>query len=103
MAANLEPTAAAAVVALATFQLWQSWQGTAPTLAGLREYSPNNITAKQQLMDADLTVGSLALIVGVAMAIYTRDLSILVLMVFSFGALSLWYHAVLASAPTTES
>ena len=100
MAAKWEPTAAAAVVALATFQLWQSWQGAAPRLSDLREFIPGDITAKQQLLDADLTVGSLALIVGVAMAIYTRDFSILILMIFSFGALSLWYHAVLASAPT---
>lgn len=102
MAVKWEPTAAAAVIALATYNLWQAWQGTAPSLAELREHTPGNITARQQLMDADLTVGSLALIVGIAMAIYTRDYSILILMVFSFGALSLWYHAVLASRPTKD-
>jgi hypothetical protein len=48
-------------------------------------------------MDADLTVGSLALIIGVTFAVLSRDLTVLLIMVIVFGTLSLWHHQVLAA------
>ena len=92
--ATWERGAAAAVVGLACIQLWQAWDGKAPTLDELSTAVPGDHT-HQQLQDATLTVGSLALLVGVSMAILTKDMTVLILMIASYGSLVLWYYAVL--------
>ena len=97
-AGGWEPAAAAAVTGLACYELWNAWNSNAPTLRELGSAVQGDDT-HQQLHDADLTVGSLALIVGVSMAVLTKDLTVLILMIFSFGALTLWYHAVLNRNP----
>lgn len=96
--------AAAAIVGLATYQLWQAWNGSAPTLADLRSASQtksdhDNIAMRQKLHDAVLTVGSLALIVGVAMGIYTKRADTLILLACTLGILATWYYSILASEP----
>lgn len=101
---NLEPAAAATVVALATLQIYQAWNATAPSLAELRSTDPDrasaeNVGVRQKLMDADVTIGFLALLVGVGMSVYTRNMTVLLLMICTFGGLSLWHHSVLASTP----
>ena len=102
MADRWEPAAAATVIALVTFSLWQAWQGVAPGLSELRETSKGGTdwaAAHTKLKDADLTVGSLALIVGTSMAVMTKNFTVILILICSFGALSLWYHSVL-NAPT---
>ncbi len=95
--AKWEPGAAATVVGLASFQLYQAWNQNAPSLAECRSAEPGDITVKQKLVDADLTVGSVAIIVGVALAILTRDPTALILLMVIFGTLSLWSNQVLAA------
>jgi hypothetical protein len=100
MAARYEPAVAAAVVGAAGWQLWSAWNTNAPSLADCRGAGPataEHLTVKQRLLDADLTVGSLALIIGVTFAVLARDLTVLLIMILIFGTLSLWHHQVLAA------
>ena len=94
-----EPTAATAVVGIATYQLWNAWQSAAPSLAELRSAAPGDIGARQKLLDANLTVGSLALVIGVTLAILTRDLTALIIMIVFFATLSMWHNSILAAEP----
>jgi hypothetical protein len=94
-----EPQAAAAVVGLAAFELWKVWGNTAPTLADVRTVAPGDDTVRQHLMDADITVGSLAIIIGVTLAILMKDATALIIMMIIFGSLSFFHHWVLAAEP----
>lgn len=99
MSARYEPAVAAAVVGAAGWQLWSAWNTNAPSLADCRAAAPQDtdahLSVKQRLLDADLTVGSLALIIGVSFAILSRDPTVLLIMIVIFGTLSLWHHSVL--------
>jgi hypothetical protein len=90
-----EPQAAAAVVGLAAFELWKVWGNTAPSLADVRGVEPWDNTVRQRLMDADITVGSLAIIIGVTLAILMKDATALIIMMIIFGSLSFFHHWVL--------
>ena len=92
--ASYEPTAATAVIGLAGFQLLQAWNTNAPSLAELRTAQPDDIGLRQRLMDSDIMVGGLALILGVSLAVLTKDLSALVVMLMIYGSVSLWFHSV---------
>jgi predicted short-subunit dehydrogenase-like oxidoreductase (DUF2520 family) len=92
-----EPTVAATVVGLASYNLWSAWQASAPSLAELRAAEPGDISARQKLLDANMTVGSLALVIGVTIAILTRDITVLLIMAVFFATLSYWHNAVLAA------
>ena len=99
-----EAPAAVAVVGLAGFQLWDAWNKNAPSLADCRAASANrgdagHVAVRQQLLDANLTVGSLALIIGATFAVLTKDLTVLLIMITIFGTLSLWHHSVLDADP----
>lgn len=94
-----EPQAAAAVVGLAAFELWKVWGNTAPSLADVRGVAPDDDTIRQRLMDADITVGSLAIIIGVTLAILMRDATALIIMMIIFGSLSFFHHWVLNAEP----
>lgn len=98
--ATWERGAAAAIVGLAVFQLCSLWRESAPSLSELRDSVPGDAT-HQTLQDADFTVGSLAAIAGVSMAVLTKDYTVLILLLASYGALTLWYHAVLNRNPPT--
>lgn len=100
MAPKFSTEAAVAVVSLAAFQLWQSWRDTAPSFEELRRQHSSDFDARQRLMDADLSVGSMAVLIGVTLAVLTRDFTALVLMLVIVGSLSLWSHQILA-APST--
>lgn len=93
-----EPEIAAAVVGLTTYELWQAWHNNAPTLAQVREASPNDIAIRQRLLDADITVGSLAILIGVTYGILTKDVTALIVLLCVFGALSFFHHWTLDAA-----
>lgn len=94
---HYEPTAATAIVGVAAFQLWQAWNANAPTLADARKAEPGDTSVRQQLIDADLLVGGLAVIIGTVLAVMSRDVTALLIMLVVFGSLSLWHHSVLAA------
>lgn len=85
---------AAVVVGLAVFELWKAYTARAPQFTALSD-APRGGEVHQQLMDADMSVGSLAVVAAIAMFALTRDVSILVLIILSFGVISIWHHAIL--------
>lgn len=101
MAGKYSTEVAVSVVSLAAFQLWQSWRDVAPSFAELRQNPHHDYDLKQRLLDADLSVGSMALLIGVALAVLTKDYTALVLMLVIFGSLSLWSHQILAAPAST--
>lgn len=92
-----EPEAAVAVVGLAAIELWKLWGNNAPSLAEVRSAAPDDVSIRQRLMDSDITVGSMALIIGVALAILTHDMTALIVMVAIFAALSFFHHWIMAA------
>jgi hypothetical protein len=96
--AKLETPAAVAVVGLAGFQLWDAWNKNAPTLSecrGVDPSGPEHVAIKQRWLDANLTVGSLALIIGTVFWVLAGDFRVLLIMVLIFATLSLWHHSVI--------
>jgi hypothetical protein len=94
-----EAEAAIAVVGLGAVELWKLWNTNAPTLAEVRQAPAGDITVRQKLMDADVTVGSMALIIGTALAVLMHDTTALVLMLVIFAALSFLHHWIMAAEP----
>lgn len=88
---------AIAVAGVAVFTLAELWQRTAPTLSDLRGHTPGSMDAKQRLVDADVIVGIVALLGGTFIAVVTRDATALILILMTYGALSLYYHMTLAA------
>ena len=95
--ALLSTEATVAVVGLAGFQIWQAWRETAPSFYDLRQAHPGDIPMSQALLDSSLTVGTLALGLGVAFAVLSHDMTALILMAVIFGILALWSHQILAA------
>lgn len=99
-----EPGAAAGIIGLAAFQLFQTWNSSAPTLAECRKVPVNHpdTTIATQLKDADYLVGGMAVILGTTYLVLTHDTTAMWIMIGTWGGLSLWYHAVLKSIPAPE-
>jgi hypothetical protein len=95
-----EPSSAAAIVGLAVLSVCTLYKENAPSLSDLRDASSDGGPTHQHLQDADLTVGALGLITGLAMAWLTRDPTALLLIVVALGAYMLGFHAVLNRNPT---
>lgn len=99
LSAGMETGAATAVVGLAAYQLWDAWNKNAPSLAELRAAGGHDLGTAQQLLDAEMTVGTLAGIIGLTFLALTGRWNVLLIMVLIFATLSLWHHAVLNSDP----
>lgn len=97
--ARLENATAATVIGVAGFQLAQLWNNNAPSLSDIRNAHSSDLTIKQQLLDADVMVGGIAIILGVTFAILTGDMTALLVMLAIFGSMSLWHHSVLNAQP----
>lgn len=87
----------AVLLGLASFQLADAWTKNAPSLSEMRAATPGDITIKQRLLDADMTVGTLALVIGLVVSALTHDISALIVMLGVFLALAAWSHAILAA------
>lgn len=94
-----EAEAAIAVVGLGAVELWKLWNTNAPSLSEVREAPPGDITVRQKLMDADVTVGSMALVIGVTLAVLTQDSTALIIMLVIFSSLSFLHHWIMAAEP----
>lgn len=99
MANKWEPGAAAGIIGLAAFQLIQTWNSNAPTLSEVRTAPQGDSVIATQLKDADFMVGGLAVILGTTYLVLTHDTTAMFIMIGTWGALSLWYHAVLKALP----
>lgn len=97
-------SSAAVLLGLAAFQLADTWTKTAPSLSEIRAAQPDGdplayAAMRQKLMDADMSVGTTAVVIGLVVSILTRDPSALVVMLLVFVALSGWQHAILTAPP----
>lgn len=92
--ARLETSAGVALVGLAAFQIADLWFKNAPSLTDLRNAAPDDLTAKNQLLDTTLTVGTLVVVVAVAVRYYTGDWTPAILMASVFVACAFWYYQV---------
>lgn len=90
--------ATAALIGVSTFQLWNAWNQTAPSLAELRSAQPGD-DVHQRLMDATYQVGGLVAMIGVAFGIVSGDWTAFLLMALIFGALVFWSYQVLDAFP----
>jgi len=99
MASKWEDGLGVAVVGMAVFQIASLWQNTAPELADMRKAPQGDITMKQHLLDADITVGLVTVGASVAIAVMTHNITAMLLMLFTFGVLSWYYHQVLKAEP----
>lgn len=99
MLGKLEPSVGAMVIGTAAFSLWEAWGRNAPALSDCREAEPDDISTRQALLDADITVGTMALVIGVSFAFLTRDETALLIMLVIFGSLSFLHHWTLAAEP----
>lgn len=91
-----------AVVAVLGFSIWEvhkAYTAAVPGMTTLRECDPNDKgTLLQHLVDADITVGGVAILAGLAASVMTRSLVPLILIGGTYGILAYYHHAVL-SAP----
>jgi hypothetical protein len=94
-----EQRTAIALVGMAGFQIWDAWNKNAPSLEQVRQAPPKDDMIRQRLMDAEITVGSLALVLGVVFAILTHDMTAMIVMLGIFAALAWLHHWILASQP----
>ena len=99
MIPNLEMGAASALIGVAAFEVWKAWNNSAPSISEMRTAEPDDISTRQKLLDAEITVGALVLIVGGTYAGVTRNLSPLLIMVVVLGALAFFHHWILEAQP----
>lgn len=96
---KLEANAAAAIIGVGAFEVWKAWNTAAPSIPECRDNSKDSIELRQQLMDADITVGGMALVIGGSMSIFMRDAVPVVLMLLVFACLS-FFHKWILNAPS---
>lgn len=92
---------AVAVVGLGIFSVASLWSSIAPKLQDARGADGDDPGFHQQMRDADVIVGFVALMAGVTIAVLTHDMTAMLMILVTYGALSLYYHLVL-SAPAVS-
>lgn len=90
------PVLALAVTAgiLSTAQIYGQY---APSLKELRTRDVGDTTGRQELMDADILVGSIAIVAGSFVSWAVHDIGPLIVLLFTFSVISYWHHMVLNS------
>lgn len=84
------------------FETWKAYENNAPSISMLREAPKNDIEMKQKMLDADLTIGTVAIAVGLFFTIKTEDASMLISIIIVIGALSWWRHEILETDSIKE-
>jgi hypothetical protein len=90
---NGDQDLAIAVVGLGIFSVASLWSSVAPSLGDLRDCHPGDLAT--HMRDADVIVGFVALMAGITIAVLTKDITAMIMILVTYGALSLYYHAVL--------
>lgn len=97
----LSMTTDVAVVAVLGFSIWEvhkAYTGAVPSMGELRECVPGSARARaysQHLLDADITVGGVALFAAIAASILTRSILPVLLISGTYGILAYYHHSVL--------
>jgi hypothetical protein len=102
---NIPLTTDQAVCMLLGFAVWEThkaYREAAPGLAELRKCSTGSgdyYTQRQNLVDADVTIGLVGLGAGIAAAIMTKRLEPLIFIMATLGTVAWYHHSVLGSSP----
>lgn len=102
MTKRLEIDAAIAISAFAMYQMSTQYTSIAPKLSELRDSDSDSLSRRQQLLDADLLVGGIAILAGITASVLSRSFVPLVTALIGFGWLSYWHHAVQAAPPVSD-
>lgn len=102
MAARHEAAAGAALVALAAWEMAKTYHQFAPSLTELRRVDRDDVDARQRLLDADLTVGGLAVLVGALASWLTESWIPLAMAVVAFAWIAGLSHLVQGSLTPEE-
>lgn len=101
MAINI--TTDQAVFTLLGFAIWEThkaYREAAPDLSDLRKCPPGTadyVSHRQSLVDADVTVGLVALGAGLAAAYLTHRIEPLVFVMATLGTVAWYHHSILGS------
>lgn len=90
-----EPHLLVGVFGLGAISLAAYYENVAPSLAECRDVIPGDDTTRQHLMDANLQVGSLALLVGALGWIGTKSVAPFVLSIGVISTVALWRYLIL--------
>ena len=85
----------ATVSSFVIFNVWQIYENNVPSIADLRAAAPGDTQMKQRMIDADMSIGSVALAIGLVFAYKAHDPSIVLIIIALLGALSWWRHEIL--------
>lgn len=94
--------AASAILLVAVWEVAKAYRETAPSLEDLRENSAHDLSERQQLLDADMTVGGVAVIASVVLRFLSGSYVPGLIVLVTFGWLSLYYHLVQKGPMTNE-
>lgn len=98
-------TSDVAVVALLGFCVWEThkaFREAVPEIKELRSCTPGSdeyFSNRQVLVDADITVGMVALGAGIMASYMTRSLEPVILVMATLGAVAWYHHSILGSDP----
>lgn len=95
----MEAGAAVGIVGFAIFSLHSQYSSVAPKLSELRNTHSEDIETAQQLMDADFSVGMLALAAGASISIISRSWEPFIMIGGGFLLVSYLYHSVFVANP----
>jgi hypothetical protein len=100
---RLEMGAAIAVVGAGIFQIHDMYTKHAGPLDDVRAALPGDAGVSAQLTDADVLVGSTALIVGGAITLATGKIAPLILSIVGYLLVAGYYHAAFSNIPATPT
>lgn len=99
IAAN--PGLTVGVLGLGTIQVIGLYINTAPKLSDLRSQDPGNIVGRQDLLDADLLIGTSTALLAILASWVTHSPAPLLILLSGLGLVMYWYHSVL-NAPSHQ-
>lgn len=86
--------AASAIVLAGVWEVANTYRRMAPSLADLREHDRGDTAQRQQLLDADITVGGVTLIAAVSISLAAKSPIPGVIVVASFAWVATYHHLV---------
>lgn len=89
------PNLIVGVFGLGAIQLASLYEATAPSLKEMRGSDPDSIIAKQQLLDANIIVGSFTLVLAGLAYYATKQVTPPLLFIGAVGGAMVWRYMVL--------
>lgn len=90
-------TFTASVLAVGMFQVASLYEQSAPSLTELRDAGPNDVRARQQLLDANIEVGLIVAAVSLIACYATDSYTPALIFLSAFSFMALWRQLVLNS------